>query len=209
MTSGLRESKKAATRLALARAVLTLATRDGIDAVTIDAVAAEVGVSVRTFHNYFGGKADALIHFVSELLDRIVVGTQSRPADEPFWDSLRITMCDIITGDDGVDPAELATLLRMFDSEPALTTNSGRTELVDTAEERLTTLFADRGLDPDSLYPHLAFINALATSRAALEFWANRQDTLTATARDVLDAAFDQAAAGMTTPLPVQHTKEK
>ncbi|GAA11520.1 MULTISPECIES: TetR/AcrR family transcriptional regulator [Gordonia] len=54
--SGLREAKKAATRKALARAVLRLSTRDGIDHVTIDAVAAEANVSVRTFHNYFAAK---------------------------------------------------------------------------------------------------------------------------------------------------------
>lgn len=199
---GLRESKKAATRLALSRAVLSLATRDGIDAVTVDAVAAEAGVSVRTFHNYFGGKADALIHLASDLIDRIVTDIHDRPGDEPFWDSLRIILSDIVTGDNGIDPAEAVTLLRLFDTEPALTSHCGRAALVDTAEQRLDEAFTARGLNADSLYPHLAFVTALATARAALEFWVARRDSRGTSAHAVLDAAFDQAASGMTAPLP-------
>ena len=60
-TTGLRERKKAQTRSAISNAVLLLALDRGLDAVTADDIAAAADVSVRTFHNYFGSKEEALI----------------------------------------------------------------------------------------------------------------------------------------------------
>ncbi|MGX7695470.1 TetR/AcrR family transcriptional regulator [Gordonia polyisoprenivorans] len=201
-SSGLRESKKAATRLALAEAVLTLATRDGIDAVTIDAVAAEVGVSVRTFHNYFTSKEDALIAFVGVLLDRIDDGVRARPEGESLWDSLRFAMTEIATDSD-TDPEALVTLLRLFDTEPALAAHSRSIDLGASIDTRLSAMMAARGADPETLHPHLAFTTALCAARTALEFWSAHRDTVHHSAREMLDAAFDQLGAGMAQQLPI------
>ena len=53
---GLRESKKAATRLALATAVLRHASDGGLESVSVETVAAEVGVSARTSTTTFRAK---------------------------------------------------------------------------------------------------------------------------------------------------------
>src|SRR3954447_13550877 len=58
---GLRERKKQQTREALSWAALRLAVERGYGNVLVEDIAAEAGVSPRTFNNYFAGKAEAIV----------------------------------------------------------------------------------------------------------------------------------------------------
>ncbi|GAA4705588.1 transcriptional regulator, TetR family [Promicromonospora umidemergens] len=58
---GLRERKKRARRAALIDAAQQLVTAHGLDAVTVEMISAEAGVSARTFFNYFETKDDAVL----------------------------------------------------------------------------------------------------------------------------------------------------
>ena len=60
-TSGLRERKKAATRLAIERAAVEIACEQGYEAATAEAIAAKADVSLRTFFNYFPSKDVAIV----------------------------------------------------------------------------------------------------------------------------------------------------
>ena len=67
--ASLRETKKEATRRALADAAASLALSGGSDSVTVGAIAEAAGVSARTFHNYFTSAADALLYFTADVLE--------------------------------------------------------------------------------------------------------------------------------------------
>ena len=67
-----RQAKKAATRRALARATAALARNRGADAVSIAEITDAVGVSQRTFHNYFDSKEDAIMEFAVFCVDNLI-----------------------------------------------------------------------------------------------------------------------------------------
>lgn len=56
-----RNARGLATARRIEAAAVRLATRDGLDGLTVDAVCAEVGVSQRTFFHHFPTKEDALL----------------------------------------------------------------------------------------------------------------------------------------------------
>ncbi|MFF3573214.1 TetR/AcrR family transcriptional regulator [Nocardia jiangxiensis] len=64
---GLREQKKHQTRLDLCRAARRSVLERGLDATTVEDVAKAVGVSPRTFFNYYETKLDAVVGPVGEI----------------------------------------------------------------------------------------------------------------------------------------------
>lgn len=58
---GLRERKKEQTRLSVERAILRLVLQKGYENVTIEEVCEEVGISRKTFFNYFSSKRAAVM----------------------------------------------------------------------------------------------------------------------------------------------------
>lgn len=85
MTIGLRESKRLALRNSLSLTTVLLARERGLSNVRVVDIVNRVGVSRRTFGNYFSSKEDAIA-------DRHVLRTHAaadalliRPAGEPIW----------------------------------------------------------------------------------------------------------------------------
>ncbi|MDO5671010.1 MAG: TetR family transcriptional regulator [Corynebacterium sp.] len=115
--SGLRESKKAATRGQIARAAARLALDQGAEGLTVAAVAEAAGVSTRTFHNYFTAMDEALLEFlvgrVSDLIDQL----RDAPADAGLLGSIEWVIIEGLRGDAGVDTHldSFATLFRVSD----------------------------------------------------------------------------------------------
>src|SRR3954447_26299421 len=86
--STLRERKKAATREALQSAALRLAVRDGLDALTVEAIAEAVDVSPRTFFNYSGSKEEPPLPPDEARHVELQQAITARPANEPPLDAL-------------------------------------------------------------------------------------------------------------------------
>ncbi|ALE07957.1 TetR family transcriptional regulator [Arthrobacter sp. ERGS1:01] len=87
--AGLRDVARASVRAHVAEKALQLFDEHGFDATTVDDVAADLGISARSFFRYFPAKEDVVIG------DPLPVGRQvrdaaaSRPGTEPVWTVLR------------------------------------------------------------------------------------------------------------------------
>lgn len=78
---GVRRQKKDATRRGLAAAAADLALTRGYDAFTVTDVTDRVGVSRRTFSNYFAGKAECLAAHGEGWADDLLDLVRDAPAD--------------------------------------------------------------------------------------------------------------------------------
>lgn len=86
---GLRERKKTATRLAIARAAMALFEERGYDGTTVEDIATAANVSRRTFFRYFAGKDEVLIVDPEGKLRALHVALAEGPPEEPTIDALR------------------------------------------------------------------------------------------------------------------------
>ncbi|WP_307844284.1 TetR/AcrR family transcriptional regulator [Sanguibacter suaedae] len=119
-SSGLRERKKAARRDALIDASHELVREHGLDHVTVEMICDAVGVSSRTFFNYFDSKADAVLGIKpwalpADVADAFAAGG---PTGRLLPDCG--TLVEGILTDPPVDHARLAVVLELAGREPAL-----------------------------------------------------------------------------------------
>ncbi len=201
---GLRERKKRETRIALSWAAVRLVAERGYDSVRVEDIAAEAGVSLRTFGNYFSSKAAAIAARHTDRVIAVAEALRGRPAAEPLWAALRAAMADSFalgeTGHGATAPPEdaWAAGVRLMMSEPAL-----RGELLKANEiaiQEMASAVAER-TGTTGLYPRLVAAVVSATITASVEQWL-----ATAPARsmhDVLTEALDLVQAGL--PAPARH----
>jgi AcrR family transcriptional regulator len=197
VTSGLRERKKLATRLALHESALRLVAERGLEHVSVEDIAARADVSPRTFFNYFPSKDDAVLGLDPDAVRRQVREFAARPAGESPVEALRA-----VTGRQAEEMAgetELWPLrLTVIDAHPALI---GRLAAVFGESERvLAAAIAERsgtrvGLDA---YPTLLAGVAGVAMRTALHRW--HAGEFTASLPALLDEAWTVLAAGLPAP---------
>jgi AcrR family transcriptional regulator len=195
---GLRERKKAATEAALCEATMRLAMEKGsLDAVTPDEIAAEAGVSTRTFHNYFPNKEAAFLHDFNAMTGRLLDEVRERAATQPIWDALR-DACISLHVDERFD-------LRQMQCREELIRNS--TELIKVQAGQFMGLFTEAvgivaeatGRATDDLYPRLVLGSALVAMKVSNEDWvANARGR---TLAEAITQAFAQMEAGIARPI--------
>src|SRR5947207_12311007 len=78
----LTERRKTQTRREIAETALALFARDGYENVSTEAIAAEAGVSLRTFYRYFSTKDDVLSPIITEATQEFVAAIAARPTRE-------------------------------------------------------------------------------------------------------------------------------
>ncbi|TVZ06968.1 mycofactocin system transcriptional regulator [Trebonia kvetii] len=170
---------------------LRLFAEDGFESTTIEQIAAEAGVSERTFFRYFTTKASVLWAEFETEVETIRAALASVPDDVPMMDAIRnaVGAANHYHAD---DVPEMRMRMHLIATVPALSFSAAEHY---EAWERAISEFAGRrlGQPPGSLYPLTIGRSALAACRAAYDRWSARADNdLTA----YLDAALSALAAG-------------
>ncbi|MFJ7219291.1 TetR/AcrR family transcriptional regulator [Amycolatopsis sp. NPDC098790] len=167
-TLDLRTRKKAATRQSLHEAALHLAMERGLDGVTVEDIADAVGVSRRTFSNYFTNKEDAILHADRERTGVLVSLVEHRPAAEPPWQALRTASRELYHGR-AVPDREWVAQLRLLRRHPSLLAQQAGDQI--TLERDLAAVLAARGHDLDEPLARLMTATFLAAVRTASVLW--------------------------------------
>ncbi|EHY87985.1 TetR/AcrR family transcriptional regulator [Saccharomonospora azurea] len=173
---GLRERKKIATKTALYEAAMRLSVENGYDTVTVEAIADAVGVSRRTFSNYFASKEEAMLYGDSVRLHALLDAVAARPAEESAWTALRGAVRSVLRDlqrqrrerDDNLDWLTCARVIR---SHPALLSEQVATY---ASFERALATTVDARLSPDDRSVMRARVIAacfLAALRAGTQAW--------------------------------------
>jgi AcrR family transcriptional regulator len=190
---GLRERKKQATRDALRLAALRLAVLRGWDQVRVEDIAAEAGVSTRTFNNYFASKEEAFLATAYERAARVEAALAARPADEPLWPALTAAIVDGFAMDD----IDLRQARRIA---PTSTLAGEQLKAYAVIERTLAQALARRiGGDAEhDIYPRLVAGAVMSATRVAFEHWlqTESEQALPAVLRD----ALQRVAAGLPQP---------
>lgn len=150
---GRREKNKVATRAAITAAALRLAREQGPGGFTVDQVAAEAGVSRRTFFNYFPSIEAAVTLPVEEFLDESFARLDERPGDEPIMDAVLATFGGDISQDRlallceiyqmGADDAQLERMQLQIWSQAKQSLEDGlRPRLPENSGELMVTALA-------------------------------------------------------------------
>jgi AcrR family transcriptional regulator len=194
VTSGLRERKKVATRLALHEAALRLVAERGADRVSVDDIAERAGVSPRTFFNYFTSKDDALVGLDPDHPARLAAALAARPAGESAVQAMR-AVAHAQAVEMAEDPQLWPLRLQVVEADPVL---AGRLAAAFSESDRVVAAaIAQRtgtGVD-DAALPTLLAGVAGAAMRAALHRWF--ASDFTASLPDLVDESWTAVAAGL------------
>ncbi|MBA8822982.1 AcrR family transcriptional regulator [Saccharopolyspora lacisalsi] len=190
--TGLRERKKQATRHALQRAALRLATAHGVEQVTVEAISEDAGVSTRTFFNYFGSKEEALVGDGTGLQRRVRAALEAAP-DQPLLPILRRALHEAAA--DVVDMREDMLLRKQLLSDnPALLPQhmanfaAGERAIAEAVAEHL-------GADSEhELRPKLVAATFTMVARVVFQHWHGSSDSELAA---LIDEAFDRLEGGL------------
>ncbi|RSD09304.1 TetR/AcrR family transcriptional regulator [Amycolatopsis eburnea] len=110
----LRERKKREARKALAQAALRLTLDRGLENVKVEDIATEVGVSPRTFNNYFSSKEQAVCSVVVDRHEGMREALLARPDDEPLWDSVKHAVLEQYSREGEPDRAYVARIRELM-----------------------------------------------------------------------------------------------
>jgi AcrR family transcriptional regulator len=179
VTVGRRERKKQATRAALSEAALRLSLEHGVENVTVEQIADEADVSLRTFFNYFSSKEEAVVAGDAARGELLVEQFRARPASESVVTALRAAALAFV--DDLVGGQRMEDL-RMMRRSPSLLPHqlaayaAGERALAIAVAERIGQDVADDvpgDERPVGLYPALVAATTMAGIRVAMQHWTD------------------------------------
>ena len=168
---GLRERKKLAAWRCIRSTALRLISERGFDAVSVEDVATEAGVSRTTFFSYFPSKEAVVFDIDPQELQQWRARLDDDADDRPLWEVLTelfIGMAELLL-------ESLPVQKRVLEQHPALVHTARGT--CDSYAPELKAWIARRLPDGDDLRTTLVFNTALAAFTTAVEAW-NPDDSL-------------------------------
>lgn len=198
--SDLRAAKRRLVREALSDAARRLVLERGLDEVTAEDIADAVGVSTRTFFNYFPTKDDAIVGVDPTLIAGYARSLRERPADESPADALHA----VIFAEVGIDqmPFQWEQHNELVHRHPALmprylaSLTEIETVLADVLAERAGL---DTATDPR---PRVLVASALAVLRATVAWWLDSDRT------EPLPELLDRTYRSLVADLPATESSE-
>ena len=168
-----RELQKEQTRLDLAMAAFDLAREHGLAGVRIPQIAAVVGVSPRTFNNYFPSKEAAIVWPATLRAAQLADSLAGRPPEEPLAEAIVAAVAGQAgyTQIAGLPHAWLDEFRALVAAEPAL--HGEYLKAAAVAEPALADAIARRaGILVGELQALVLAGAAIAAERAAVLHWA-------------------------------------
>lgn len=182
---GLRERKKIKTRGAIRAAAYALIEEQGYDATTIEQIAERAEVSPSTVFRYFPAKEDIVV--TDEWDPAMAAELRSRPADEPWADSLRRVLRTALDPGLAEEPEVTRLRARLGVEVPAVRARMLQGTAV--TGRLLRQALAERsGLDPDGLELRVFAMAVMSGLTEVSHYWAetgHRHDV-----RDLVDRAL-------------------
>ncbi|UWX97928.1 TetR/AcrR family transcriptional regulator [Arthrobacter zhaoxinii] len=175
---GLRERKRTATRAAITAHARTLTAANGVNGFTVEQLCERVGISRRTFFNYFPAKEDAILgspvdDLPEDLVRRFVEGGAGT-APERLSDTLVADFVDLAVGMTermAMSRSEMAQLKEAVTAEPRLISKAmhGSRE----TEQTFARIVADRESLPadDARVRAVVAVFGALIQRAGLRFF--------------------------------------
>ncbi|MFF3442694.1 TetR/AcrR family transcriptional regulator [Streptosporangium sp. NPDC002721] len=189
ITAGLRERKKAETRLAVHEAALRLTTEHGLENVTVEAIADAANISRRTFSNYFDSKEDAVLYGDEQRIRLLVERIRTRPAEESAWRALHGSVIDFYCEMGGPDK-QWAVRAKLAKRHPSLLAR----QLANHAslERELAQVIADRGDGGPGPRPQVMAAAFLVALRVATHIWSDEHESRPLS--EIMDGVLDEMA---------------
>lgn len=187
----LREITREAVRARISDVAIALVLENGFDTTTVETIAADVGISTRSFNRYFPSKEDAILGDVVTWGRVLVETVEARPTDESAWDSLRAAYQALIAADT-VPNEQRKRIVRVIMGTASLRARNLEKQLLWI--ELLTPAIARRISGPHAELKARALIAASqGCFNTALSAWAAEGETRSPAA--LSDIAFDAVKA--------------
>jgi TetR/AcrR family transcriptional regulator, regulator of mycofactocin system len=194
LAAKLREQRQEAMVAEVEQTALRLFDERGFARVTVEDIASEAGISVRTFYRYFRTKDDVLLVRLRWEAEFLQAALAERPADESPVHSLRVAYAQVVAHE---EPAHVGRWIRVIAGTPSVLAGViGGVQLISDAA--LRDFFASRLARPeDSMAPWIWAAAAGGAIQAAHIHWhLNGGDlaTIISEALQILEEGFATGA---------------
>ncbi|WP_163748570.1 TetR/AcrR family transcriptional regulator [Mycolicibacterium helvum] len=182
----------------LSLTTVLMARERGLANVRVEDIVDRVGVSRRTFSNYFASKEEAVADRHRQRAAQAARVLSQRPPEEDLWQAVTAAVLQPYTAWSGArspQPKEEQDSLLTALSDPAMQTAIARGSRL-AAEEFAQAIAVRSGGDVNTdFYPRFIANAALSTALVTLEFWLNAQPPIELL--PLMEGAFHQLGQGL------------